>query len=192
MSRSARERILNSAIDLVRTRGVAGTTVADLLEASGVARRSLYLNFAGGRDEALAAAGRAAADQLTAGLTAVLAASRTVTDATRTVIGGLRAQLEASGFTAGCPVMAAGLSGATLPEAKKAGGEAFEGWRTALITRLIDDGIPTERAQTLAGFIVAGFEGALALGVATSSTRYLDDALVHITEVLDAEYRQLD
>ena len=191
MSQSARERILSSAIDLARTRGMAGTTVADLLEASGVARRSLYLNFTGGRDEALAAAGRAAGAEMTQLLTAVLAASRTVTEAAQRIIGGVRTQLEASDFTAGCPVMAAGLSGATLPEAKKAGGETFQSWRAALFARLSEDGIPAPRAETLASFIIATFEGAQALGVATGSTRYLDDTLVHLTEILDAEYQKL-
>ena len=47
-----RERLIASAIDLVRARGVDGTGLAELLEHSGTARRSIYQHFPGGKAEA--------------------------------------------------------------------------------------------------------------------------------------------
>ena len=42
---TARERLIVSAIELLRRNGVAGTGLAALLEHSGTARRSVYVNF---------------------------------------------------------------------------------------------------------------------------------------------------
>ena len=46
--------------------GVAGTGIAEILSTSGVTRRSIYLNFPGGKAELVAAATRSAGDELTA------------------------------------------------------------------------------------------------------------------------------
>ena len=48
---TARERLIASAIELLRRNGVAGTGLAQLLEHSGTARRSVYVNFPGGKSE---------------------------------------------------------------------------------------------------------------------------------------------
>ena len=50
---SARDALIASVTGLVRRRGVAGTGLKALLEDSGVARRSVYLNFPGGTPKEL-------------------------------------------------------------------------------------------------------------------------------------------
>ncbi len=57
---TARERLIESAIELLRRNGVAGTGLADLLEHSGTARRSVYVNFPGGKSELMTEATRTA------------------------------------------------------------------------------------------------------------------------------------
>ena len=53
---SARDALITSVTGLVRRRGVAGTGLNALLEDSGVARRTVYLNFPGGKAELVAEA----------------------------------------------------------------------------------------------------------------------------------------
>src|SRR5258706_426767 len=53
---TARERLIASAIEMLRRHGVAGTGLAELLENSGTARRSVYVNFPGGKSELMAEA----------------------------------------------------------------------------------------------------------------------------------------
>src|ERR1700730_14822286 len=61
---SARDALIASVTGLVRRRGVAGTGLNALLEDSGVARRTVYLNFPGGKAELVAEATRRAGEAL--------------------------------------------------------------------------------------------------------------------------------
>ena len=60
-----RERLTAATAMLMQRHGVAGTGIAEILSTSGVTRRSIYLNFPGGKAELVAAATRAAGDELT-------------------------------------------------------------------------------------------------------------------------------
>ena len=53
---SARDRLIAATVGQVRRHGVAGTSVSGILDDSGLARRTLYLNFPNGKPELVAAA----------------------------------------------------------------------------------------------------------------------------------------
>ena len=59
-----RERLTSATAALMQRHGVAGTGIAEILAESGVTRRSIYLNFPDGKAELVAAATRAAGDEL--------------------------------------------------------------------------------------------------------------------------------
>ena len=63
---SARDALISSITGLVQRRGVAGAGLSALLEDSGVARRTVYLNFPGGKAELVAEATRVAGQGLSA------------------------------------------------------------------------------------------------------------------------------
>src|SRR5690349_23589082 len=65
MPRTARERLLTSAIQLMARDGVAGMGVAELIEHSNVSRRSVYVNFPRGKAELVADATKSAAESIT-------------------------------------------------------------------------------------------------------------------------------
>ena len=60
-----RDRLTSATATLMQRHGVAGTGIAEILSTSGVTRRSIYLNFPGGKAELVAAATRSAGDELT-------------------------------------------------------------------------------------------------------------------------------
>ena len=57
---TARETLIASITGLIQRRGVAGAGLNALLEDSGVARRTVYLNFPGGKAELVTEATRIA------------------------------------------------------------------------------------------------------------------------------------
>ena len=61
---SARETLVASITGLIQRRGVAGAGLNALLEDSGVARRTVYLNFPGGKAELVTEATRIAGQAL--------------------------------------------------------------------------------------------------------------------------------
>ena len=72
---SARDALIASATGLVCRHGVAGTGLNALLQDSGVARRTVYLNFPGGKSELITEATRVAGRALTASVTSPLSGS---------------------------------------------------------------------------------------------------------------------
>lgn len=171
---TARERLLAGAATLTRSRGVGGTTVAELLAESGVARRSLYLNFPGGRDEVIAAATEQAGAELTDGLVGLFSESGDVLAAMDAYLEITRAGLVASDYTAGCPIVAAALGGIEVPLAREAAGRIFEQWQSLLTAALEVSGVAAESAAGLAALILSSAEGATAMSIAQRSTEPLD------------------
>jgi AcrR family transcriptional regulator len=171
---TARDRLLLGAATLTRSRGVGGTTVAELLAEAGVARRSLYLNFPGGRDEVIAAATEQAGAELTDALVGLFAESGDVLAALDGYLEATRAGLVASDYTAGCPIVAAALGGTEVPLAREAAGRIFEQWQSLLTAGLEVSGVAGERAAGLAALILSSAEGATAMAIAQRSTEPLD------------------
>jgi len=180
---SARDALIASVTGLVRRRGVAGTGINALLEDSGVARRTVYLNFPGGKAELVAEATRIAGEALTA----VIRSAEDWGDparAVQTFIDEWKAQLQATDMQAGCPIVAAILGRAEAPAAAHAAGEAFNEWQKLLADRLVRSGADRDNARSLATLAIAAIEGAVIVALATQSTDALDDVGRHLIEVI--------
>jgi TetR/AcrR family transcriptional regulator, lmrAB and yxaGH operons repressor len=181
---SARDALLASITGLVQRRGVAGTGLSALLEDSGVARRTVYLNFPGGKAELVAEATRIAGQ----GLSAVIRSADDGGDpvqAVATFIAAWKAQLHATEMEAGCPIVAAILGRSEAPEAAQAAGEAIDDWRTILADRLVSSGADPGSARSVATLVIAAIEGAVIMALATGSTEALDDVGRHLVEVIE-------
>jgi TetR/AcrR family transcriptional regulator, lmrAB and yxaGH operons repressor len=180
---TAREALLASITGLVQRRGVAGAGLNALLEDSGVARRTVYLNFPGGKAELVTEATRIAGQALSA----VIGSADDGDDpiqAVQTFIDQWKVQLRATEMEAGCPIVAAVLGRSEAPAAAQAAAEAIDDWRAILADRLIGAGIESGNARSLATLVVAGIEGAVVIALASGSTDALDDVARHLVEVI--------
>ncbi|MDT3396592.1 helix-turn-helix domain-containing protein [Streptomyces sp. B1866] len=169
----ARERMMGSAVELFRERGVAATSLSDVVERGDAPRGSVYHYFPGGKaqlaEEATARAGRDMAASLTA-----LTAEHGPVGAFQAIVDDFRRQMLDSGFDAGCPVAAGALAGGEAPAAREVAGEAFRTWEAALSAALWQYGLPLRRAEGLATLSISAVEGALVLARAQRSTGPLD------------------
>src|ERR1700733_10157299 len=181
---SARDALIASITGLVRRRGVAGAGLTALLEDSGVARRTVYLNFPGGKAELVAEATRIAGEALSA---VILSADNggDPIQAVRTFIYQWKAQLRATEMQAGCPIVAAVLGRSEAPAAAQAAAEAIDDWRTILADRLVGSGVDSDNARSLATLAVAAVEGAVIIALASGSTDALDAVGRHLIEVIE-------
>ncbi|MDP7701150.1 TetR/AcrR family transcriptional regulator [Mycobacterium sp. TY815] len=169
---TARERLIDSAIDLMRRHGVAGTGLAELLQHSGTARRSIYVNFPGGKSELMAEATRAAGGLLDSTLEAW--PDGDVRESLAAFVGSWKHTLRSTDYTAGCPVVAAALGRTESAEAADAAGEVFTMWQKVIGERLRSQGREAGESEALATTIVAAIEGAVILCLAARSTDPLD------------------
>src|ERR1700730_5546761 len=132
---SARDALIASVTGLVRRRGVAAPGLNALLEDSGVARRTVYLNFPGGKAELVAEATRRAGEALS---TVIRSADDGGDSAQgiQTFIDEWKAAVSGTQMQAGWPMVAAILGRSEAPAAAQAAGEAFGEWQTILADRL--------------------------------------------------------
>jgi AcrR family transcriptional regulator len=174
------ERLTSATATLMQRHGVAGTGIAEILSTSGVTRRSIYLNFPGGKAELVAAATRSAGDELTTTLRECIAQADPIgafTDVWSEILIG-------TDFEGGCPIVAAVFSRAEAPEAASTAADVFAEWGQLLAARLNDDGISRGAAQSLSTTIVAALEGAVMLSRAARSTKPLEQVSRHLNELI--------
>ena len=92
-------------------------------------------------------------------------------------------QLLRSDFRAGCPIVAVSVEAGDpdKPDAAKPvierAAAAFARWTGLITTRLVSDGVSTQRAAELAMLTTASFEGAIVVARASRDVEALD--LVH-------------
>jgi TetR/AcrR family transcriptional regulator, lmrAB and yxaGH operons repressor len=180
---TARDALIASITGLVRRRGVAGTGLNALLEDSGVARRTVYLNFPGGKAELVTEATRIAGQALSAVIRSADDGGDPI-QAVQTFIDQWKVQLRATEMEAGCPIVAAILGRSEAPAAAQAAAEAVDDWRGILADRLVTAGADPNNARSLATLVIAGIEGAVIVALASGSTDALDDVGRHLIEVI--------
>ncbi|SEG82618.1 DNA-binding transcriptional regulator, AcrR family [Thermomonospora echinospora] len=166
-----RAAMIRSAIGLIRRRGVAAVSFADVLADSGAPRGSVYHHFPGGKSQLVEEATRSAAEQLSAAVARVLDASDTP-GTLRTLADLWRRGLEAGDHAVGCPVVAAALG--TERAARDVAGVAFGTWCDLISDKLVADGAERQRAQSVAVLVVGALEGALVLAQAQRTSAPLD------------------
>jgi TetR/AcrR family transcriptional regulator, lmrAB and yxaGH operons repressor len=175
-----RDRLTSATAALMQRHGVAGTGIAEILATSGVTRRSIYLNFPGGKAELVAAATRSAGDEMTMTVRGYIDDPDPV--------GAFAAMwsdvLVSTDFEGGCPIVAAASSRDESPEAANTAAVVFAEWGQLLADRLTEDGINRAAAQSLSTTIVAAVEGAVILSRAARSTKPLEQVTKHLNELI--------
>jgi len=184
MAVQAKDRLLMSAIRLGQRDGWSRLTVADVLQESGAARRSLYTHFPGGAKEITVAAVGLAADWITA--IVERACHEESTAALATFVEHWKQMLETADFELGCPVAAAAASRPQHPEAAALAAGAFQQWESQITAALVRDGADPDAARRLGTVTVACVEGAVVQCIAARSCASLDVVHEHLQGAMAA------
>lgn len=176
MTRSdTKARMVDSAVRILRERGVSGVTVDAVLADSGAPRGSVYHHFPGGRDELVLTAGRRAADFITGLLDETVRSCDMIT-ALDAFIDFWKDTLTETSYRAGCPVAALGAdSAADAARLVALAAKTFDRWNEKLSTALEAAGFAADEARVLATTVIATLEGAITLCRVYRSSRPLDD-----------------
>ncbi len=187
--RKPRERIVFSAAQLIRERGVSGTSLRDVVARAEAPWGSLQHYFPGGKDqivtEALGWAGRFAGRRV----------HRYLSELDPATPGGLfaamadqwRTQFCSEGFAAGCPLVAATADvAADSPGLRDAVTSAFEQWLGPVAAALGQLGVPQDRAFPLATLMISSLEGAIVLARARQDVAPLDTVVAELAPLLDS------
>lgn len=175
-----REKMLASAVEVMRERGAAGVTIDAVLARSGAPRGSVYYHFPDGRNQILTEALRYSGDSITAVIDA--AAERGARVLLNEFVQFWERQLREGGFNAGCPVVAAAIgSDDADPTLSLEAGAILGSWCASLTRAFVHDGFGEADAASLAVMSIAALEGAIVLSRSTHNA----DPLHQVGEQLE-------
>ncbi|MGH3492714.1 MAG: TetR/AcrR family transcriptional regulator [Sciscionella sp.] len=166
--------MITSAALLLREHGVAGTTVAKVLEHSSGPRGSVGYHFPGGRVELLIEGLEWASSLVTAALGKARARGDSPAEVFAMICGFYQRQLTDSQFAAGCPVGATALEAYDDPTLGPVVSKILNGWIASLADVLIDAGRSPEDAHDLASLFLSSLEGAIMIARVQRSARPIE------------------
>jgi AcrR family transcriptional regulator len=186
--RKPRERIVYSAAQLIRERGVSGTSLRDVVAHAGAPWGSLQHYFPGGKDqivtEALGWAGRFAARRVELYLSEL--DPPTPSGLFAAMADQWRTQFRSEGFAAGCPLVAATADvAAERSDLRDAVTSAFDQWQRPIAAALGQLGVPEGRVHSLATLMISSLEGAIVLARASQDVAPLDTVVRELAPLLD-------
>ncbi|MER8676165.1 TetR/AcrR family transcriptional regulator [Mesorhizobium sp. M0037] len=168
MANDTRTRILETTGLLLRQRGYHGTSLNDILGASGAPRGSLYFHFPGGKDQLVIEVTRNSVADVTKRLGEALAAESDPAVAVHHIYQSVGRMLEDNDFSLGCPIAPVVLDSPTdVPELAELCRSAFEQWIGLLRQAFVRAGVPERRAHALALLVESSLEGLMVIARAT-------------------------
>jgi AcrR family transcriptional regulator len=188
-ARAPRERMVYSAAQLVRARGVAATGVRDVVADAEAPRGSFQHYFPGGKDQLVGEALTWSGD-----FAAHWAASYRQTTENHTPAGLFahmtrhwREDLTARRYARGCPIMAATaeLAGSDSPVNERLRAAAGR-WERAVVDELVRMDVAPPRARRLATLMISALEGAIMLARVHRDVGRLETVVTELSPLLDA------
>jgi TetR/AcrR family transcriptional repressor of lmrAB and yxaGH operons len=185
MANDSRANMVRSAAALISSRGVSGTSFADVVSDSGAPRGSIYHHFPDGKRQLAEDAIRFTSDRVLAYLRS--GPTDSPSDVLERFIDLWRRVVKASGGSAGCVV--AGVAIDTVDDAAVLDlvRATFRSWVDVLADQLTAAGLPARRATPIAQTTLAGMEGALILCRAEGGTGPLDVVAEELHRLLSNE-----
>jgi AcrR family transcriptional regulator len=183
-----RARIVRGAAHLIRTQGVSGTGMRDVVAFADAPRGSLQHYFPGGKDQLVSEALLWSGD---ASGKLVRHLYQEMEDPTpgqllAAVAGWWRSQFLRGGYDAGCPLVAAAVDVAAGSDAMRGViGQALDHWQIPIVEALEDMGVRRARATDLAVLMLSALEGAIVLARIRREVAPLDIVVEELAPVLD-------
>lgn len=182
-----RSRMVTSAALLLREYGVAGTSIAKVLEHSKGPRGSVGFHFPGGKNELVSDALRWAGALVTKRLEGAREKGSSAADAFTATAQFYVAELERTDFQAGCPIGAVAQESYADPVLRSVVRDVFEDWITALAALLEAEGRSRQEARELAATCLAALEGAIMLARVQQTTEPVQQVRRRLSELIRTE-----
>ena len=170
----ARDRIVRSAVELVRERGVHGVGLRQIVAHADGPRGSLQRYFPGGKTQLISEALNLAAAEVLDETESGLIKAANLEDAIDAIFAPWRRVLVDSGFTLGCPVAATVVDASADEQLRQEARALLAQMQDSVRDTLVRFGVPKSTADDDASVLLAALEGAVILSRANQSPQPLD------------------
>jgi TetR/AcrR family transcriptional repressor of nem operon len=181
-----RQRVIERAAPVFNQRGYWGSSLRDLMDATGLEKGGIYNHFKS-KDDLAAAAFDHNVDQMRFRIRAALAGRRHAVERLLAINDVYRSFVVDPPFAGGCPILNAAVdSDATPPELRARAQHAMVELREDTLARILTRGVergelrPDTDADAVATVIVSTLEGALMLSHLYGDPSYVDRATDHL------------
>lgn len=181
--------IIEQAAVVFNQRGYAGTSMADLMQATGLKKGGLYNHFRS-KDELALDAFDYAVTQMQQHFRGAMKGKRHAVDRLMAVLSVYEKMSESPPLRGGCPILNTAVeSDDTHPALRDRAKQAVDAWRS-LFQRIIQKGIardellPTVNADEVSTILISTLEGAVMLSKLYGDDTYIAQALLHLREYI--------
>jgi len=188
-----RELIVRKSAELFNIKGYAASSIADVMEATGLQKGGIYNHFQSKDEIAFAAFDYASQLVSTRLIAAVKGAERNAIAKLEAVVQAFTMYAEEPPLKGGCPIQNAAVeSDYSNPALRSQAREAMESLR-ALLRHVIDEGIkrrqikPSVSSDYVATVIIASVEGGIMLSALYRDRQHLDRVIYHVRQFIQAE-----
>jgi TetR/AcrR family transcriptional repressor of bet genes len=170
-STGARERILEAAIEVLKSDGYAGLTIAKVAARAGESKPLVAYHY-GSKQGLVEAAGRSIAEMITEEVLDAVDGATTVEAVIRGVDTGVERVLDGDDRIARLYFDLAAVS-VVEPAVRRTIAEVNEQWREVLVRLLTEasDGLPPARARVLTVMVISGMQGMTLERIERGATR---------------------
>lgn len=189
-----REYIIEKAAPIFNMKGYAGTSLSDLIEATGLTKGSIYGNFEN-KDEVAIAVYEYSIKMLYGRLSEGINAASTATGKLMAITAYYRNNWKSIFTRGGCPIQNASIEADdNLPFLKKHVQTSMKNWAKQ-ISAIIEQGQkegefkPSIDATQYAYIIITLLEGGIMLGKITNTQTHLFAALDRIEKIIETEIK---
>jgi AcrR family transcriptional regulator len=179
------------AVQLIRMKGVSGTGLREVVARAQAPRGSLQHYFPAGKDQLVGEALDWAGDFAAAEVRRVAATlpRRRPSALFEAIADQWRRELDRTGFSRGCPIVATVADAAANEKVRQAARHAAEHWQEPIAAALTEMGVPARRAPALALLMLSALEGAIVFARVRCDNSPLDNAVAELGPLLDSAVR---
>ncbi|WGP07827.1 TetR/AcrR family transcriptional regulator [Bacillus subtilis] len=158
---ASRQRLIDSAVRLIRRQGYAGTGVNEIAREGNAPMGSFYYHFPGGKEELAATAMRTGAEAYGRLIARALGQDGDLPTRVSRIALATAESLASNDFVLGCPVATTALETVTTsPPLRQESQQAFENWAALIHAAALAEGIEHDKAEELAMNVLSLVEGA--------------------------------
>ncbi|MEM7759805.1 MAG: TetR/AcrR family transcriptional regulator [Cyanobacteria bacterium P01_A01_bin.40] len=188
-AQQTKTRIIKQAAEVFNQKGYAGSSIADIMQATGLKKGGIYNHFQS-KDELAVAAFDYAVGVMSQHVWSAVKTKSNAVERLQALVSSYLAYVEAPPIVGGCPILNTAIEADdTDSPLRDRAIAAIDSWRS-LIVRIVQKGIKrgeviaTVEPDTVATIIICNIEGAIMMSQLEKNPVHLERAIAHLQDYI--------